>query len=284
MAPRLHRRARAAPESRLRTSDARLPSVARIRVIFENGDPERVIEFDPARAPFQHDGKAGSILDVLLGHGIHLEHACGGNCACTTCHVIVKGGGDTLSASDESGDDLLDKAPGLTPTSRPQAADLEICRNLVPGGLGSPYLLGLPVGAEVRFTGPWGTFVLDRAPEAEVIFVADGTAIAPIRPMLRRAVATATRHPLRLLYGAAGPERLLYRAELEAMAREHTGFRFEHVPSARLRDEIARRWVDGDADRGRRFFICGVGVIVPLLRDLLRGAGYERRAVQYEKW
>jgi len=92
--------------------------VARIRVIFENGDPERVIEFDPARAPFQHDGKPGSILDVLLGHGIHLEHACGGNCACTTCHVIVKGGGNTLSASDDSEEDLLDKAPGLTPPAR----------------------------------------------------------------------------------------------------------------------------------------------------------------------
>ena len=168
--------------------------------------------------------------------------------------------------------------------SSPEEDDLEICLNLVPGGLGSPYLLGLPAGAEVRFTGPWGTFVLDHAPEAEAIFVADGTAIAPIRPMLRRAVATATRHPLHLLYGATGPERLLYRAELEVMAREHTGFRFEHVPSARLRDEIARRWVDGDADRGRRFFICGVGAIVPALRDLLRGAGYERRAVQYEKW
>ena len=168
--------------------------------------------------------------------------------------------------------------------SSPEEDELEICLNLVPGGRASPYLLTLPVGAQVRFTGPWGTFVLDRAPEAETIFVADGTAIAPIRPMLRRAVATATRHPLRLLYGAAGPERHLYRAELEAMAREHTGFRFEHVPSARLRDEVARRWVDGDADRGRRFFICGVGAIVPALRDLLRGAGYERRAVQYEKW
>src|SRR5436309_15014492 len=116
MAPRLHRRARAAPESRLRTSDARLPSVARIRVIFENGDPERVIEFDPARAPFQHDGKPGAILDVLLGHGIHLEHACGGICACTTCHVIVMGGGKALSDFDESEEELLYKAPGLTPT------------------------------------------------------------------------------------------------------------------------------------------------------------------------
>jgi len=168
--------------------------------------------------------------------------------------------------------------------SSPEEDDLEICLNLVPGGLASPYLLRLPVGAAVRFTGPWGTFVLDRAPEAEAVFIADGTGVAPIRPMLRRALATATRHPLRLLYGAADPERLLYRAELEALARQHAGFRFEHVPSVRLRDEVARRWVDGDADRCRRFFICGVGEIVPALRDLLRGAGYERRAVQYEKW
>ena len=92
--------------------------MARIRVIFENGDPERIVEFDPAAAPFQEDGRPGSILDVLLGHGIPLEHACGGNCACTTCHVIVKSGIAKLSEASEEEEDLLDKAPGLTPTSR----------------------------------------------------------------------------------------------------------------------------------------------------------------------
>ena len=168
--------------------------------------------------------------------------------------------------------------------SSPEEDDLEICLNLVPGGRASPYLLGLPLGAEVRFTGPWGTFILDRAPEAEAVFIADGTGIAPIRPMLRRALASRTRHPLRLLYGAESRERLLYRSELDAMVQQHGDFRFEHVPSAHLREEVVRRWVDGDADRTRRFFICGVGAIVPAVRDLLRGAGYERRAVQYEKW
>ena len=92
--------------------------MARLRVQFENGDPERVIEFDPRKAPFQHDGRPGSILDVLLAHGIPLEHACGGNCACTTCHVIVKRGTDKLTPSEDAEDDLLDKAPGLTSTSR----------------------------------------------------------------------------------------------------------------------------------------------------------------------
>jgi ferredoxin, 2Fe-2S len=92
--------------------------MAKVIVRFENGDPERVIEVDLRRAPFQHDGRPGSILDVLLANGVPLEHACGGSCACTTCHVVVKRGLDRLSEAEESEEDLLDKAPGLTPSSR----------------------------------------------------------------------------------------------------------------------------------------------------------------------
>jgi ferredoxin, 2Fe-2S len=92
--------------------------MATIHIIYENGAPERVIKFDPADAPFQHDGQPGSVLDVLLGHGVHLEHACGGNCACTTCHIIVRQGLNKLSEASEQEEDMLDRAPGLTPTSR----------------------------------------------------------------------------------------------------------------------------------------------------------------------
>ncbi len=92
--------------------------MARLRVLFENGDPEQTIECDLAKAPFHHDGEPGSILDILLGHGLALEHACGGNCACTTCHVIVTEGMQQLSENEEEEDDMLDRAPGLRPTSR----------------------------------------------------------------------------------------------------------------------------------------------------------------------
>ena len=92
--------------------------MAKLRILFETGAPEQTIEFDPGKAPFQHDGLPGSLLDILLGHGVHLEHACGGNCACTTCHVIVQGGLGNLSEAEENELDLLDKAPGLKPTSR----------------------------------------------------------------------------------------------------------------------------------------------------------------------
>jgi ferredoxin-NADP reductase len=169
-------------------------------------------------------------------------------------------------------------------SSPEEAEQLELLLDHVPGGPGSSYLCGLSAGATLRFTGPWGTFVLDRAPAAETVFVADGTAIAPIRPMLKRALASRPTHPLRLLYGVASPERVLYRGEFEALARAQTLFTFEPVASVALREEVARRYVTADADRSRHFFICGVGGIVPALRDLLRHAGYVRRAVQYEKW
>jgi ferredoxin-NADP reductase len=165
--------------------------------------------------------------------------------------------------------------------SSPDDDELELCLNLVPEGPGSHHLFRLMPGTVIRFTGPWGTFVLDRAPDAEAVFIADGTGIAPIRPMLRRALATA-RHRLHLLHGIDGPA--LYGDELTALARDQSILTVEHVPSARLRDEVVRRWIDADDERRRHFFVCGVGDIVRTLRDLLRRAGYERRAVQYEKW
>lgn len=59
-----------------------------------------------------------SILDAALRNDIELEHACEKSCACTTCHVIVREGFDSLEPSDELEDDMLDKAWGLEPDSR----------------------------------------------------------------------------------------------------------------------------------------------------------------------
>ena len=65
------------------------------------------------------DAEAGvSICDLLLKSGIEIEHACEKSCACTTCHVIVREGADSLEPASEKEDDLLDKAWGLELTSR----------------------------------------------------------------------------------------------------------------------------------------------------------------------
>ena len=59
-----------------------------------------------------------TVCDTLLDNGIAIEHACELSCACTTCHVVVKEGFNSLGEMDESEEDLLDRAWGLTPTSR----------------------------------------------------------------------------------------------------------------------------------------------------------------------
>lgn len=59
-----------------------------------------------------------SICDALLQDGVDIEHACEKSCACTTCHVIVREGFDSLAAAEETEEDLLDKAWGLEPKSR----------------------------------------------------------------------------------------------------------------------------------------------------------------------
>lgn len=59
-----------------------------------------------------------SLCEALLDHGIDIEHACEMSAACTTCHVVVKSGFNSLGEIDEIEEDLLDKAWGLQPTSR----------------------------------------------------------------------------------------------------------------------------------------------------------------------
>jgi ferredoxin, 2Fe-2S len=65
------------------------------------------------------DAEPGTtICDAAQEHGIEIEHACEKSCACTTCHVIVREGYDTLNEADEVEEDMLDKAWGLEPESR----------------------------------------------------------------------------------------------------------------------------------------------------------------------
>jgi len=59
-----------------------------------------------------------TVLDVALRNNIIIEHACEKSCACTTCHVVIREGFDSLEESDELEDDMLDKAWGLEPDSR----------------------------------------------------------------------------------------------------------------------------------------------------------------------
>jgi 2Fe-2S ferredoxin len=74
-------------------------------------------ELCPEGAVFEAESGT-TVCDAALANGIEIEHACEKSCACTTCHVIVREGFDSLNEAEEIEEDMLDKAWGLEPESR----------------------------------------------------------------------------------------------------------------------------------------------------------------------
>ena len=75
-------------------------------------------------------GVGHSVLDTALNAGIDLDHACGGVCGCSTCHVIVREGFASLPPASDREEDMLDNAPFLQSTSR-LACQVEVKADLV---------------------------------------------------------------------------------------------------------------------------------------------------------
>jgi ferredoxin, 2Fe-2S len=89
----------------------------KVTFIFRDGS-KKTVEFEPGKMPYQEHGLPESFLDVAMNHGVHLEHACGGSCACTTCHLIIRQGEANLSEMEDKEADRLDTAWELTTSSR----------------------------------------------------------------------------------------------------------------------------------------------------------------------
>lgn len=75
-------------------------------------------EVDPKKERYGHNGLELSILDISEGAGVEIDHACGGVCACSTCHIIVRKGLESCSEATDDELDQLDNAPGLELNSR----------------------------------------------------------------------------------------------------------------------------------------------------------------------
>lgn len=125
-----------------------IPADKLVRVTFQ---PEgRTVEFEFGTLPYEHHGKPMSFLDVAENFNIFLDHACGGSCACTTCHLWVKKGADDISEAD---DDELDRME--------TAADVQLSSRL---------------GCQAVITGP-GTYVVE-IPSWNRNYVSEGKPLA----------------------------------------------------------------------------------------------------------
>jgi ferredoxin-NADP reductase len=167
------------------------------------------------------------------------------------------------------------------------------CLNRVVDGFMSNFLCDLEPGAEVPFQGPFGNFIL-RPPMRDTLFIATGTGIAPFRSMLHWVLADGSRHQgrrLTLLFGSRTEKDIYYHGEFLKLAAEHPNFHYlptlsrgsadwqglrgyvqEHVPG------IVGRRMDMHA------YICGLQKMITANRQLLKGLGWDRKSIFYEKY
>jgi len=97
------------------------PATRRYKITFHVLETKetKVFEVDPAKIPYGRTGQPGSILDIALGGAdVDLEHSCGGVCACSTCHVIVRQGLASCSKATVDEEDMIDTARGVEMESR----------------------------------------------------------------------------------------------------------------------------------------------------------------------
>jgi ferredoxin, 2Fe-2S len=91
------------------------PDVVPVTFILE--DPQSLSGTD--QKEHQMKGAVGeSLLELAMEHGINIEHACGGVCACSTCHVYIEKGNENLAEATEAEEDRVEEAPGLQRNSR----------------------------------------------------------------------------------------------------------------------------------------------------------------------
>jgi ferredoxin-NADP reductase len=157
----------------------------------------------------------------------------------------------------------------------------------------SNLLCDMEEGQEMRCQGPFGNFIL-RPPLRDTVFIATGTGIAPFRSMLTWLLADPVRHQDRqfwLLFGNRTPADIYYHQEFLRLAEQHPNLHYlptlsrggpqwqglqgyvqEHVPGT----------VQGRLDM--HAYICGLDKMVKANRDLLKGMGWERKSILYEKY
>jgi ferredoxin-NADP reductase len=173
----------------------------------------------------------------------------------------------------------------------------EIALTRVKNGPGSTWLCSVEPGSVVPFVGPHGFFRRAALEPSPGLFVATGTGITPIRSMVRAAVAAGSNARMWLLLGVRHEEDIVYRHELEGLAREHGFIRFETTlsqPDATwegrrgyVQTHVPGLWSELVALGGGtpHAYICGLERMVGSVRDILRKElGLARQQVHSERY
>lgn len=167
--------------------------------------------------------------------------------------------------------------------------EIELCIVLKEDGQGTPYLFStIGVGSRLKVSEPQGRFYLDTEIDSDICLIATGTGVAPLRSMLHYIFTNNISHRnLYLVFGNRKQEDILYRTELEEMAKQHPEFTFIPVLS-REEWEGEKGYVHPIYQKQFAqaqpavFYLCGWSNMVKEAKNNLKAMGYNRKQIKFE--
>jgi Na+-transporting NADH:ubiquinone oxidoreductase subunit F len=170
----------------------------------------------------------------------------------------------------------------------------EVCVRAVAGGYGSNYVHRLRPGDEIPVEGPFGDFVLDEHSGRDIIMIATGTGIAPIKSMMMHLLEQRSRRRLRLFFGLRHESDLFYTDLFRGLKAHYPGFEYRVIlsradrdtwsgPRGRVTDLIDEQLTEKDAANSE-VYICGGRPMIESCTDRLYRLGFPQDAVKHERF
>jgi Na+-transporting NADH:ubiquinone oxidoreductase subunit F len=173
---------------------------------------------------------------------------------------------------------------------------VELVVRLVPGGIGSTYLHNLEAGDRVIFTGPFGEFRLSEDPSVEIVCVAGGCGMAPVKNIVHSTYARWPERTVWLFFGCRTMRDVFYLDGYKALAKEHPSLHVIYALSDPLPPEEEKEWdgetgfihlsVDKHLEPGvrRQAFLCGPPPMIEAVTGVLEEKGLGAGDVFYDKF
>ncbi len=173
-----------------------------------------------------------------------------------------------------------------------QKNSIELCIKVVEGGYVSNYLNNVKVGQEIMIFGPVGRFILREPVSKDVIFLATGTGISAIKPMMQTIFEKGTKNQIWLFFGVKNEDEIIYKKEFDDLAKKHKNFHFIPVISQaktkKWKGEIGhvqksfQKYFTKPKDE--EVYICGVLAMVREVRELAKKIGFKEEKIYFEEY
>lgn len=177
-----------------------------------------------------------------------------------------------------------------TPPS--ERGHFEICVRAVAGGHASNFVHRLRPGRKLKVEGPFGDFVLDQESKSDILMIATGTGISPIRSMLTHLLYYKSDRRVRLFFGLRSEQDLFYTDLLRGLSAHYPNFE-AMITLSQPRDwpghrgrvtDLVERFVTSDDAKSTEAYLCGSSAMIRSCSRQLATLGFPASAVRYENF